>query len=67
MALEGDDTCRLGDAVPVRAGLRGDVLLTGLRVVIVLGLVTVLIGVRGGAATEVVDLGASGVVGADAL
>ena len=42
-------------------------MLTGLRVVIVLGLVTVLIGVRGGVATGVVDLGASGVVGADAL
>ncbi len=68
MVLEGDAAGLLGDVVTVGAGLTGDVLVVGLRAAIVLGLVTVFIGVRGGVATtEVLDLGVSGVVGAEAL
>jgi len=57
--FEGDAAGRLGDAPTV--GLMGDVLETGLRVVIVLGIVIVFAGVLGGVE---VDFGANGFIGA---
>jgi hypothetical protein len=65
--LFGEVAGLLGGAVTATAGLTGDVLAAGLRVVTVLGLETVLIGGRGGVATtEGLDFGAKGVVGAAA-